>query len=104
MLVIRKKRSEKGHWWGYFPGQNISVVVEGSLADTPEAAIAHVNATPFTSEADSEREVTNDNGGVITVKGKTYFYGEFTNDEYVKGQVNELKGKKTEPLKITYLD
>lgn len=105
MLRIKENRTDKGHWYGYFQGANKSVVVEGSLAKTADEAAEYVATHPFTSEGESEREITNkDTGEVTKIKGTTYFYGEFGQEGYKSFTVNKLKGKKTVTVEVEYVD
>lgn len=104
-LVMKEKRSPKGHWYGFFQGANKSVVVEGSLAETVDEAHEYVLTHEFDSEGESEREITNkDTGEVTKIKGTTYFFGSFTGEGYKSFEVDKLRGKKTVSIAVEYVD
>ena len=108
-LVMKQERSPKGHWFGFFQGDNKSVIVEGSLAETVDEAHEYVMTHEFDSESDSEREIetTDKETGEVTkhiVKGKTYWYGNFQREGYKTYAVDKLRGKKADSVLVEYVD
>ena len=99
-LLMKPERTAGGHWWGFFAGENKSVVVEGSLAESDVAAKDYVLANAASSEGESEREITDKETGVVSkIKTITYFYGDFGGGKYNGYTVNEIKvGTAAKPL------
>ena len=89
MLIFKKTASDKGHFSGFEPGNNKSVVVSSKLASSSEEAEEVVKTTPFTSES---KQVDPETGEIRT----TFWYGVFHDeDKYRVSSITKIFGAKS---------